>query len=768
MSLFRHRPLFLCACLFLCASVAGFLLPTLPKLILAATAATAALPLGVLLIRRHMGAKSKYLCGVTLASVLCIATALLSSYVTFDLRAATLAPYIREQNEVEVSATVCEQGAENSSFSTYVLDVDTVDGATFSGKAYLTCYYAADLSPGDEITLTLPVCEATEAAGSIYLPHQLLSDGIFFGMISETENQLTVTGQSHSLLYAMTEHRADTVARLGVALGKDTAGIPAALLLGERGMLSQTTVRDFSRCGVSHLLAISGLHMTVLFGGLAWLLRRLGLSSKGRAVVLCLLSLTYLLYLGFPASATRATVMLGYTYLSTVLSLRTDLPTSLGTAGMGIVFFSPTAVADIGFWLSFSSVLGILLLLPAVDKASSSHTVGGRILRKLRQTGKGLWTGVAAVSASLWVIAPMIGELSPFSAPVTLLLTPAVGALLFLTLVYLLLLSSPLGIWIAVPIRGIVLLLERICAELGDLPFAVVSVRGVWVSALSFLMLGGTLLLAGMRLPRAKLWLISTPALVGWASIALCLVVGQAMTHTHITAHMITPSATSEMVIYTHGSEAVICDFSNGSETSLRAAATHAASRGATEISALVLTHHHTASSGSLLRILESEKVRALWLPRPLNEEDGDAFAACREKAEQTGTPVFIYDYSQPLSLTEGSTLTVYCAYIPRSVQPALLATLSTEADTVTYCGGGVLESDLRPTAEHILGGSTAVFFGRHGPKIKDSPSKLLCPVAETAVFSDTGVAAQLIASCRQEAVLTVGDGSVILPLSSP
>ena len=60
--------------------------------------------------------------------------------------------------------------------------------------------------------------------------------------------------------------------------GDESRGLPSALLLGDKTYLSDSTRRDFSRAGVSHLLAISGLHVTLIFGMLAVFLRLIGVT----------------------------------------------------------------------------------------------------------------------------------------------------------------------------------------------------------------------------------------------------------------------------------------------------------------------------------------------------------------------------------------------------------------------------------------------------------------------------------------------------------
>lgn len=767
MAIWKNRPLFACACVFMLSALAGFFMPSYTKLSLIAAGLAGTVILSVVAVARHRRKRALYRPVVVLFTLLCVTLSMLSSYLTFDRKQAFIASYVSREDAVSVTGTVSQQKGNSSSFSTYVLEIDEVDGKAIACKAYLTCYYAAELSEGQIITLYAPLVTAEEASGEIYTSYQLAGDGILFGILSQSPEDMTVEGESHALTYRLSNHRKQLAAKLGVYLGKDTAGIPAALLLGEKSMLDTAVKRDFSRSGVSHLLAISGLHMTVLFGSLAWLLKRLRLHPKVRAVMLGMGAFSYLFYLGFPPSATRAVVMLGFTYLSCLLSCRADPLTSLGAAGMGILLFSPTAVADVGFWLSFSSVLGILTLLPLLKSPRvSPQGVGKRLLQKLLALLKGLGAGAAAVSMSLWVLAPVMGEISLFSAPMTLILTPLMAFLLFCTPLYLLLLNTPLASLLGVLMQAVVSWTNALCRLVGNLTYAVIPLRGILIYAVAVLMLTGTLILLGVSLSKRKRWLIFSPMITGWVIIALCLGISHGQSRNTLDVNLVTPSSVAEMMVITRGQKAVVCDLSNGSGTSLRSAVRQASEGGATELSALILTHYHSAVSGNLLWVLESEIVRALWLPTPEDEDDYFIFLACKEKADLSGTPVFVYDYGEPLAVFDKAHLNVYQSTIKRSVQPVLLLTLTSPADTLTYCGGGVFESPLAQQAQDAISQSSAVFFGHHGPKIKQPYACTFSPKIRAVGFADRDVLTLLSPDCHPNAPLSVGKLSAAVSLS--
>ncbi len=751
MRLWKNRPLFAMACAFMGAALTGFfLIPSAKGILFCICLATAILCLILGCLRPRRGCSPRLRFGGLLCLV--AAVALLQSSLTIDLRESRVAAF--EGQSVTVEASVTDRRSSGGNMSTFTLAVTSVNGEAADYNALLTCYYVSDLQPGYEITLTAEAVSLTEAAGDVYEEFTLMGDGIFGGLVSLSEENCTVRSEApSSLLARISQHRHELSLSWERLFGDEAAGLPSALLLGERDRLPAEVRRDFARVGVSHLLAISGLHMTLLFGLLAFFLKLCGLKPKVRAVILMLLSAAYLFYLGFPPSATRAVVMLGMTYLSCLCFAGADPLTSLGVAGMGILLISPVSVADAGFWMSFSATFGLLTVSP---RLISWKAEGWR--RVLKPTS-GLLAGVAAVTFSLWVTAPVMGEMSLLSAPMTLLLTPLTALLLLLTPLSALTAATPIGPWLVSAVRAVSALMTEICEYCAEPSWVVVSLRHPAVPCLAAAMILLILLALGLTLPRKSLILV--PMAAGWLAIGLTLGLRGAVTAGELQVSYLIPSTTSEMVVMTRGQEAVICELSNGSRRSFLTAAEEAARRGATELSAVILTDYHSATSGALLQLCRRETVRALWMPRPTCEEDYYLMLACLEAASRTDTPVTLYDHGQDLTLFGTAELTVERTEIKRSVRPVLLITLKTPSETAVICGRSILESDLALPALLAMAESDRVILSSQGPVPKEAMYCTISPDADALYLANETVAAYLAPSHYPEdgVPIVIGQG---------
>ncbi len=153
-----------------------------------------------------------------------------------------------------------------------------------------------------------------------------------------------------------------------------SSGIIKALVLGERGDVSEEITEQFTTTGIAHLLAISGDHLGIVaflsFSLFLWLFKRsefllLSFSVKKWAAVLTIpLILLYTFIAGAGISVIRATIMVITFFCSIVFSRDRDLLHTLALAAFLILLFSPPSLFDVSFQLSFLAVLSILYLVP--------------------------------------------------------------------------------------------------------------------------------------------------------------------------------------------------------------------------------------------------------------------------------------------------------------------------------------------------------------------------------------------------------------------
>ena len=229
--------------------------------------------------------------------------------------------------------------------------------------------------------------------------------------------------------------------RLSRAMGTD-AGLAIGMLLGERAQLADP-VRDAVRgLGITHLLAISGMHLTTVAGCIVFLTRR---RPRWRSCVLVLALTVYTAAVGDVESLTRA-----YLMALLVIGMQTTLRPVRPVDALAVAWFvmtcaDPLSLRSVGLQLSFAATFAVLMCLPLLARVW--HSNDSRVARLL---GRMLRPLAAAFALSLAVelfIAPLqlhhFGSLSPvgplatvvFFVPVTVVLAGALPVAVLVALV---------------------------------------------------------------------------------------------------------------------------------------------------------------------------------------------------------------------------------------------------------------------------------------------------------------------------------------------
>ena len=162
-----------------------------------------------------------------------------------------------------------------------------------------------------------------------------------------------------------------------------TAGIIKALLTGNRENLTPDTIQTFRDSGASHILALSGLHLGILYGIVSKALKLIGNSGPLR---ICRSLLTigicgfYTLATGAGASITRAMIFITVKEMADMTGRYYSLKTVLAVSLLLHLAFAPMSVTDIGFQLSYAAMFGIAYIYPHLKRICKNNWIG---LRKI-------------------------------------------------------------------------------------------------------------------------------------------------------------------------------------------------------------------------------------------------------------------------------------------------------------------------------------------------------------------------------------------------
>lgn len=188
-------------------------------------------------------------------------------------------------------------------------------------------------------------------------------------------------------------------------LGDYYGGTMSAILLGEKSGLDARMKTMYQKCGISHLLAISGLHMTFLGMGIYNLLRKAGCGFVISGLAGGILLILYSLMIGAGVSSLRALIMFIVRIGAEITGRDYDLLTSLFLSAAILCFRQPLYLTDAGFQLSYGAILGIALFSPVFSEMFGCAQVSDRKRRlERKKTGRILWMQSKGLTAFLWIL----------------------------------------------------------------------------------------------------------------------------------------------------------------------------------------------------------------------------------------------------------------------------------------------------------------------------------------------------------------------------
>ncbi len=292
--------------------------------------------------------------------------------------------------------------------------------------------------------------------------------------------------------------------QIGAQLPAGNQALAEALLLGNRGLLSHETERAFARSGTLHLLAVSGLHVGILYVFVLRILHAL-LLPRGRSLILAMLiCIIFALITDLRPSVLRATCFLTISTCAQLLRREVRPTAVLGLTLLILIAADPATALDTGAWLSFLAVAGLCWYGGSQIRQDGETPADTFLLRDRMR----LWlqsalcalrqNGGRILAVSLFVSPLVVAEFHLFSLTglvINLVLIPLTGLVLTAGFLFLAgaLLLPPLGPIIAVPFLVLQNLMLWSVHAAGDFHFGYLFVPDLpfWFLPLWYLLLTG-------------------------------------------------------------------------------------------------------------------------------------------------------------------------------------------------------------------------------------------------------------------------------------
>ncbi len=659
---------------------------------------------------------------------------MLTSFAYYDVYAAR---YDELENGY-INATVVSVESRTNFGATYEVQINSRDGKSERARGLIGSD-STTVNVGDVIEVDVEFCKLNEFYTYRNASRtELLSKGVVF--TANTVGEPVLCGQSCTVTVFLAKLRDTFSAKLTLYLDKESASLADALFLGDRTNLGKTE-RDFKYIGAMHLLALSGLHLSVIVGSLERFLMRFGLGSKPRYILCMVVAGFYIALTGFIASAVRAAIMLAISYSAALIDRNGDRITALFAAVGLIILCDPTAVFDVSLQLSFGATLGLLLVAESaanLPRKKTDRQTRGFMLRKIMKLPGEIAVSLGAIMFVLPLQWLYFGEVSPTTVLSTLIITPICHVLLLLMppllICSLLSLHIPGGF-----IAGAVCVISELCTHIA----ASLAKHSVLVSlGYSFtlpIILSCIAVIVFMAMRGVGNWLY---ALVPFAiSVTLffgCVYAYDAVTEKRAAVYTVSYSDSEAITLVSNHSAAVI-SVGDGLSQTVYPTLDFLAEQYLTQVDMLILLTPSRRSVPVLLKLLNCRKVKRVLVPIPQNVQEAHLIADITALASEYGTQTELYNNSEITEFTHGEVIVNLSPRAELSRSSRLLTAVRfthEDASTAYVCASGWENEEIWAFAD----GARYVILGAYGPAARMSPAGAISDVVEAVYVTDAEV----------------------------
>lgn len=706
-----------CAAFAFGTALAQYLLPTQWALILCVIFASAALIMGLCgcAVKRGAWAKRAFLCALGLALALGYNTL----YAHF-IKAPNDA-LLGTQDTVEVELLgYAEETSRGAKVPVKILHRGLPGKAIYYGDSSLL-----DLAPGAHVTAEALFNSATDPTGKGLHLRNFTAKGVYILLYQRGEPSYDEAnaGAMRYLPQRIARKLGETIEQ---SYGEREGAFLRALLLGDKKYLDEEDASNLAEVGLSHVMAVSGLHCCFLASLIGALMG--GRQRKLRCAVTIPLVFLYAFVTGLTPSILRACIMISMGMIAPLLGRDNDPPTSISFALLLILLKNPFAIASISLQLSFSAVAGIIFLTPKLTAlARGKHKL-------LRAAMLSFSTTLGAMVFSTPLAGYYFGTLSVVSLLSNLLCLWLVSIVFALGLVSVIVAAAvpQLGAACAfVPALGIRVVLA-IAGLLEALPFHAVYFNTAF--SIAWLVYVYAIFIACALAKRGKYRYFAAVGLSVASLFAAAKVNALHYERGGLNVVALDVGQGESVLLISEGHAALVdCGSKNSYIDAGAIAADYLRSAGAT-LDSVVLTHYHEDHANGLAALFARMSASTIYLA-DIDAGEGDR-AGVEALAERYG--VEIHYVTEVTEIMNGaSTMSIYPPVGDKGANELGLTILCSLGDFDTLITGdmdGKTETKLVETYD--LPDIEVLLVGHHGSKYSTSTTLLESVTPEVGVIS--------------------------------
>lgn len=240
-----------------------------------------------------------------------------------------------------------------------------------------------------------------------------------------------------------------------------------AILLGDKDKLSEDIQESFKTSNLSHMLAVSGAHVSYIILGLTYVLQNSIIGKKNGKIVCIIFLLAFMAITNFTPSVTRACIMAILTLFSSIIYRKSDVYTNISVAALITLIFNPYSLLDLGFQLSYGGTIGIIIFIKRIQEKKSNS----KVVNYIKQMA------LVSIYANIIIIPIMMYHFNTVSFTFiisNIMASPILGIIVITGFLFIItsITVKPLTSLIAIFIKPILSILIKISQICSKLPFS--------------------------------------------------------------------------------------------------------------------------------------------------------------------------------------------------------------------------------------------------------------------------------------------------------
>lgn len=617
--------------------------------------------------------------------------------------------------------------------------VKLLDGRAKGLKAAVYDYDGAlpdDAAPGDILIAELKLRSAALRYGEE--SDADISLGVYLNATLMGETELT-RHDGFSLKYVPQELARILQAKISELFPDDSRVFMLALMIGNKDEYYEddSVNTAMSIAGLSHVVAVSGMHVSFLVAFL-----ELILGKSRRTSILCLgFVWLFVLMSGSSPSAIRAGFMLSVALFAPIVNRENDRLTSLTFALCVILAVNPFAAGSVSLQLSFAAIAGIYAFGKKLFDYVSEHTPEMRRAKRLKLYVIGAFSNSVAVTAFTFpVMAARFGTVSLMS-PVTNILCLWAVSLIFIggyAVCFIGILSNAVAAFSAAVLSYLVRYIIWIVRLIAKIPFAQIYTDNLY-ALLWALLTYGLFAVYGVMRKKDNKQSLALPTILSVAALVSVFAWTRASVYRDTGTANILDVGNGQCIVLTEKEHAAVIDCGSAGTTlnAGTAASKLLKSHGRNSVDCLVLTHLHSDHARGAVRLMDTMDVKKLVLPKDAgaNADDG-ILDEILDAASDNGVEV-LYLERDTLISAGNIALDIKSPYSEGDKnERGLMLTASVGGKNILITGDVSESTERKLARDRDLSDTDVLIVGHHGSKYATSYELLNEAKPETAIIS--------------------------------